>query len=89
MNVQEELKQLIQKQVLPDIEDTIDMIFEEINEQKDASSEARREIEELREFREDLEALLDEMENGSVDDEECKELLEDIKGAIEEGSKLE
>ena len=82
MTVQEELYQLIENQVIPDVEDALDEIFQEINDAKNADDATKEEIEELREFKADLEDILQDINNNDIDNEEAKEILDDIKEAI-------
>jgi len=78
MSHTQKLQELISKSVIPDIQDALDEIFEEIAGNKEASEDAKEEIEELREFKADLEDVLDDIKNGDMDEEEAKELIEDI-----------
>lgn len=83
MSYAQELKELITNSVIPDINDRLDEIFEEIAASKGADDEAKEEIEDLREFKADLEDVLKDIENNDIDEEECKELIEDIIEARE------
>ena len=85
MSVQQELKELLQKQVIPDIEDALDDIFEQINELKNADDATKEEIEELQEFKADLKDIVKDIESGDITDEECQEIIDDIKTAMQEG----
>ena len=78
MPIMKQLEDLINKSVIPDIEERLDEIFEEIADAKDASIEAKEEIEELREFKADLEDVIQDIKSGDMDEEEAAELLEDI-----------
>jgi CCR4-NOT transcriptional regulation complex NOT5 subunit len=75
------LEELIAKGVIPDINDRLDEIFEEIAGNKEATEEAKEEIEELREFKADLEDVLEDIKNSDLEEEEAKELIEDIEMA--------
>ena len=77
----EKLKELLNKSVIPDIDDRLDEIFEEIADNKEASEDAKEEIEELREFKADLQDVLEDIKSGDLDEEEAKELVEDIEMA--------
>ena len=77
------LEELLTKSVIPDIKDRLDEIFEEIAGNKEASADAKEEIEELREFKSDLEDLVEDIANGDIDEEEAKELVNDILVAQE------
>jgi uncharacterized phage infection (PIP) family protein YhgE len=78
MSYAEQLKELITKSVIPDIDDRLDEIFEEISDSKEASADAKEEIEELREFKADLQDVLEDIANGDIEEDECKEMIDDI-----------
>ena len=84
----EKLEELLTKSVIPDLIERLDEIFEEIADNKEATEDAKEEIEELREFKDDLQDILDDIESGDIDEDECKELIDDIllaqKGSEEE-----
>jgi len=77
------LEELLANSVIPDITDRLDEIFEEIAGNKEATDDTKEEIEELREFKADLEDVLEDIKNGDIDEEEAKELVEDILAAQE------
>ena len=81
MPIMKQLEDVIKNSVIPDIEERLDEIFEEIADKKDASDEVKEEVEELREFKADLEDVVKDIQNGDMDDEEAAELLEDILSA--------
>ena len=85
MNVQEELKQLLEKQVIPDVEDALDDIFEQISELKNADEATKEEVQELQDFKADLKDILKDIESGEITDEECQEIIDDIKEAMQGG----
>lgn len=74
----EELKTLIQTQVMIDIEEAIDALYEEIAEQKQATPEQQEATMELQEMREEFKILLAEIESGDMEAEECEEILDEI-----------
>ncbi|MFA5453818.1 MAG: hypothetical protein WC272_00700 [Sulfurimonas sp.] len=78
MSYAEQLKELITKSVIPDINDRLDEIFEEISDSKEATIDAKDEIEELREFKADLQDVLEDIANGDIEEDECKEMIDDI-----------
>jgi uncharacterized phage infection (PIP) family protein YhgE len=78
MSQAEKLEELLTKIVIPDIDERLDEIFAEIADSKEASDDAKEEIEELREFKADLQDVLTDLENGDIDEDECKELIDDI-----------
>ena len=85
MTVQDELKQLLEKQVIPDVEDALDDIFEQVNELKNADEATKEEVQELQDFKADLKDILKDIESGDISDEECQEIIDDIKQAMQGG----
>ena len=81
MTQAQKLEELLTKSVIPDLEERLDEIFEEIADNKEASEDAKEEIEELREFKADLQDVLTDIESGDIDEDECKELIDDILDA--------
>ena len=88
MSYAQELEELLTKSVIPDLDERLDEIFEEIADNKEASEDAKDEIEELREFKADLQDVLDDIQSGDIEEDECKELIDDIKSA-QKGSEQE
>ncbi|MCK4737320.1 MAG: hypothetical protein KAT10_02070 [Sulfurimonas sp.] len=88
MSYAQKLEELLTKNVIPDLDERLDEIFEEIADNKEATDDAKEEIEELREFKSDLQDVLEDIESGDIDEDECKELIDDIleaqKGSEEE-----
>jgi len=78
------LKELLEDVVMPDIEDAIDDIFEEIATNKNASKEEEETLEEFQEMRKEFTLILDDINNDKLEIDECKELLEEISIMIEE-----
>ncbi len=85
MSYSQELEILIKETVIPDIDESLDAIFEEIADNKEATEDAKEDIEELREFKADLHDVLDDIESGDIEEDECKELIADIKEAQKHG----
>jgi len=81
MSYAQELKKLIEESVIPDIDESLDMIFEEIADNKEATEDAKEEIDELREFKEDLQDILADIQSGEIEEDECKEIIDDIMEA--------
>jgi len=72
------LEELLIKEVIPDIEDRLDEIFEAIAGEKNANTEQKEEIAELQEFKEDLKDVLEDIQTGEIEEEECEEMIKDI-----------
>ena len=78
MSYAQKLEELLTKEVIPDIDDRLDEIFETIAGEKNANDEQKEEIEELREFKDDLKDVLDDIATGEMQEDECKEMIDDI-----------
>lgn len=82
-NCHKQLKELIEEVVLPDIEDALDSIYENVAHNKNANQQQNVELQELHEMREEFQEVLKEIEQRSLSSEECKELYEEIVAMIE------
>ena len=82
MSIQKELKEIINNEVLVEIEDHIDAIFEKKNEKKD-TPELKEELENMQEMKKDFEELLKDLEAGEIDDEEAQEIYDEIVDMLE------
>lgn len=78
MSIQKELENLIKNDVLVEIEDYIDELFEIIASKKE-DERTKEELENMQEMREDFIAMLKDIESGDMDDEEAEEIFEEIK----------
>jgi hypothetical protein len=83
MSIQKELEDLIKNEVLIEIEDYIDELFEIIAAKKDDDS-TKEELTEMQEMKKDFEDMLADLEKGELDDEECKEIIEEINEMLKE-----
>ena len=81
MSYAEELEKLLTKSVILDLDERLDEIFEEIADNKEATEDAKEEIAELREFKSDLQDVLEDIQSGDIEEDECKELIDDILSA--------
>ncbi|MGB5791616.1 hypothetical protein [Poseidonibacter sp.] len=77
MSIQEELKELIKNDVLFEIEDYIDELFEIIAAKKD-DERTKEELEQMQEMKADFEDMLKDLEEDNLDEEECQEIIEEI-----------
>ena len=77
MSIQKELENLIKNEVLVEIEDYIDELFEIIAAKKE-DDEIKEELKQMQEMKKDFEDMLIDLANGEIDDEECKEIIEEI-----------
>lgn len=77
MTIQEELEDLIKNEVLVEIEDYIDELFEIIAAKKDDEN-IKEELKQVQEMKKDFEEMLADLIHGDIDDEECREIIEEI-----------
>jgi len=77
MSIQKELEDLIKNEVLVEIEDYIDELFEIIAAKKEDDN-IKEELKQMQEMKKDFEDMLVDLVHGDIDDEECKEIIEEI-----------
>jgi uncharacterized protein YaaN involved in tellurite resistance len=73
-----QLKHLIQNELIPDVEDHIDEIFESIASQKDATPQERAQLDDMQALRDEYKELLTELQNGDIDEEEAEQLYTEL-----------
>ncbi len=83
MTIPKELEKLIKDEVLIEIEDYIDDLFEIIASKKDDEN-VKEELKHMQEMKKDFEDMLEDLGNNEIDDEECKEIIEEIKEMLKE-----
>lgn len=77
MSIQKELENLIKDEVLVEIEDYIDELFEIIAAKKEDEG-VKEELKQMQEMKKDFEEMLVDLVHGDIDDEECKEIIQEI-----------
>lgn len=77
------LKELLKFEILPDIEDEIDELFEQIAREKKADKDKKDEYSKLQDLRNEFIELLKGIENENLDQNECKELYLELVKMIE------
>ncbi|MDD2840717.1 MAG: hypothetical protein PHY80_06450 [Rickettsiales bacterium] len=77
MSIQKELEELIKNEVLIEIEDYIDELFEIIAAKKE-DDDIKEELKHMQEMKKDFEDMLVDLANGEIDDEEAQEIMEEI-----------
>ena len=77
MTIQQELASLIKNDVLIEIEDYIDELFEIIAAKKE-DERTKEELTAMQEMRDDFNDMLKDIEEDSIDDQEAKEIMEEI-----------
>lgn len=83
MSIQDELKELIENVVLEDIDDYIDELLEQIASKKD-TPETKEELANIQDMKKEFKELLIDLENGEIDDEEAKEIIDEINDMIKD-----
>ena len=71
------LLKLIQKEVLPEIEEFMDELFE-IVASKEVTDEDKTQLKEIQELHVEFKDMLVELEEGEMDEQECLEVIEQI-----------
>ncbi len=72
------LEKLLEEEILPEIEDHIDDLFEVIAQSKDVTAQDREALDDARVLRDDFKAMLEELRSGDMDEEECQEIIEEL-----------
>ena len=88
MSIQKELENLIKNEVLVEIEDYIDELFEIIAAKKE-KDEIKEELKQIQEMKKDFEDMLVDLANGEIDDEEAQEIIEEINDMRKEDAEDE
>ena len=77
MSIQKELEDLIKNEVLIEIEDYIDELFEIVAAKKE-NDEIKEELKQIQEMKKEFEDMLVDLVHGDIDDEECEEIIAEI-----------
>lgn len=72
------LIQLLEKEILPELEDYIDDLFEVIASKKE-TPEIKEELQAIQEMKTDFLAMLNEAKNDELDEEECEAIIAEIE----------
>jgi hypothetical protein len=81
MIVLEQLKNLLENEILPDLEEAIDEMFAMVERDKTISLADREELEELQEMHAECREILIEIEANEMDEEEATEILSELVDA--------
>ncbi len=79
MTKTEKLIDLLNNDIIPEIEDVIDGLFELINDAKTATEEVKQELNELQELKTEFKVMLEEAMTGELEEDEAGEILEEIE----------
>jgi len=78
MTSADKLKNLLEREIIPDLEVAIDELFLAIDKSKNASKEQKEDLEEMREMRTECFAIVEELGRDELEEEEIDELLEEL-----------
>ncbi len=84
MTKAEELIKILNEEIIPEIENIIDEMCEEIADNKNASDEDKAEFKEAQEMRREFKEMAFEAETGEMDEDECAENLAECKEILKE-----
>lgn len=73
----QKLKKLLIEDVIPEVEEYMDDLFELIAN-KEATPEDKAELEEMREMRDEFKVMITEIDNDEIDEEESAEIIAEI-----------
>ena len=71
------LKNMLVDEVIPEVEDYMDDIFELIATKK-ATPEDEAELDEVRDMRDEFKEMLTEIDNDEIDEDECAEIISEL-----------
>lgn len=74
----DKLKNLLEREIIPDLEAAIDELFSAIDKSKNASKEQKDDLEEMREMRTECFAIVEELGRDELEAEEIDELLAEL-----------
>jgi len=77
MRIQEKLLNLIHNEVLPDIEDYLDELFQLVAAKK-GDDKIKEEISYMQEMKKDFSEMIEEIENDEIEDDEAQEIIDEI-----------
>jgi len=78
MQKTQQLKNLLENEILPDLESAIDEMFQMIEKEKMVSISDREDLEQMQEMHQECRDILVEIESGDMEEEEANELLEEL-----------
>ena len=84
MTKAEELIKILNEEIIPEIENIIDEMCEEIADNKNATDEDKAEFKEAQAMRKEFKEMAFEAETGEMDEDECAENLTECKEILAE-----
>ncbi len=79
MTKTEELIDLLNNDIIPEIEDVIDGLFELINDSKTATDEVKQELADLQELKTEFKVMVEEALSGELEEDEAEEIIAEIE----------
>ncbi len=89
MTKTEELIKILNEEIIPEIENIIDEMCEDIADNKNATDEDKAEFKEAQAMKKEFKEMAFEAETGEMDEEECAENLIECKEILKEIQSLE
>lgn len=89
MTKAEELIKILNEEIIPEIENIIDEMCEDIADNKNATDEDKAEFKEAQAMKKEFKEMAFEAETGEMDEEECAENLIECKEILKEIQSLE
>jgi hypothetical protein len=74
----DKLIDLLQNDVIIEIEEYIDDLFEVIAENKHAGEEEKKQLKEAQELRDEFKIMLQDTKAGEIEEDECSEIIAEI-----------
>ena len=84
MTKAEELIKILNDEIIPEIENIIDDMCEDIADNKNATDEDKAEFKEAQEMKKEFKEMAFEAETGEMDEDECAENLAECKEILAE-----
>ncbi len=78
MKTIEKLKNLLNSEVIPDLEETIDELFYTIEKAKTASNDDKEELQELQEMHSECKDIVAEIDANNMPEDEAEEILKEL-----------
>jgi len=75
----EELQTLLLEELMPEVEEVLDELFELVANNKKATMDDKEEYKELQELHGEYKAILEDIESGELEEEEAIELIDEIQ----------
>lgn len=74
---------LVNEELMPEVEEYIDLLFGLVNSQK-ADADDKASLEEARELLKSYKEMEEDLKNGNEDEDECKDILREIESMRKE-----